>query len=199
MNAPDRTTPKRSEALTDGDFWLDDPAAFEDPATTIPTRASTSTSSSTSTIAPPPAAPRSNPFAGSIPPPGWSGSLPAEPHRVQGPELGNRRQFERHAVDRPAKVTEMDEFGNPGPCWLCRLVDISRGGLGVRSKRMVHMGRGVLIELDGATPAATKLLYGVVRQSRYVESEGYAVGVQFRSVPTTSAVRNWLSMRGLRL
>jgi hypothetical protein len=188
MSAPDRSSSNRSEALTDGDFWLDDPAAFEDPAVTL----------KPSSAPLPPA--RSAPLAGSVPPPGWAGTLPAEPHRASpGADLSNRRQFERHPVDRPAKVTEMDEFGNPGPCWLCRLVDISRGGLGVRSKRMVHMGRGVLIELDGATPAATKLLYGVVRQSRYVESEGYAVGVQFRSVPTTSAVRNWLSMRGLRL
>jgi hypothetical protein len=184
MDAPKKST--RAEELTDGDFWLDDPAAFEDPAVTLRRSASAPMA-------------RSAAFAGSVPPPGW-GALPAEPHRpTGGAELGNRRQFERHSVDRPAKVTEMDEFGNPGPCWLCRLVDISRGGLGIRSKRMVHMGRGVLIELDGTTPASTKLLYGVVRQSRYVESEGYAVGVQFRSVPTTSAVRNWLSMRGLRL
>jgi hypothetical protein len=188
MDAPDRTSPTRSEALTDGDFWLDDPLAFEDPAVTLG-----SGGVYPSRLPPPPA-------GGAVAPPGWPASLPAEPHRlVERGDSGNRRQFERHPVDRPAKVTEMDEFGNPGPCWLCRLVDISRGGLGIRSKRMVHMGRGVLIELDGATPGAGKLLYGVVRQSRYVESEGYAVGVQFRSVPTTSAVRNWLSMRGLRL
>jgi hypothetical protein len=174
----------KSEGLTDGDFWLDDPAAFEDPSSYPP---------------PTPRAPAPRP------PPSRSDAERAAPTllealRSPAPTAGsNRRQFERHAMDRPARVTEMDEFGNPGPCWLCRIVDVSRGGMGLRSKRMVHVGRGMLVEIDGIPPAQTKLLFGLVRQSRYAEGEGYAVGIQFKALPATTSVRNWMAARGLRL
>src|SRR5690606_28447665 len=85
----------------------------------------------------------------------------------------NRRLFERHPVDFRARVTELDQFGNPGMSWECRLVDVSRGGIGLRSRRMSYQGRHMLVEVERAR-GQVKLLFGVVRQSRYSEGEGYA-------------------------
>jgi hypothetical protein len=119
------------------------------------------------------------------------------PSRSSDPIGASRREFDRYALDRPAYITELDQFGNPGPTWKVRVVDLSRGGVGIRSRRMVHQGRAVLIELEGGEPGRSKLLSGIVRQSRYAEGEGYAIGVLFRAVPNTSAVRQWLSSRGL--
>jgi hypothetical protein len=108
----------------------------------------------------------------------------------------NRRTFERHGMDRQAHLTELDEFGNPGTTWKVRVVDLSRGGVGIRSRRMVHMGRSVLVEFD-CEPGRRRLLFGVVKHSRYAEGEGYALGVQLKAVPSTSAVQHWMLARGL--
>jgi hypothetical protein len=103
---------------------------------------------------------------------------------------------ERHAVDFAATVTELDHRGQPGASWDCRLIDISRGGVGLRSRRMSFQGRQLLIEVE-QSPGTAKLLFGVVRQSRYSAGEGYAIGVEFRTMPRNSAIRNWLAQRGL--
>jgi hypothetical protein len=109
----------------------------------------------------------------------------------------NRRGFERFALDRPGRITELDQFGNPGHTWDVRVVDLSRGGVGIRSRRMVHMGRLVVVEMDTAEPGRCKVLFGAVKQSRYAEGEGYAIGVQFRAFQQTATLRAWLAGRGL--
>jgi hypothetical protein len=108
----------------------------------------------------------------------------------------NRRRFDRVACTKSVRVTEMDGFGNPTSTWDCRIVDLSRGGTGLRSRRMIHTGRSVIIEVPGVD-GATKVLYGVVRQCRYAEGEGYAVGVEFRALPAGQGIRQWLAGRGL--
>lgn len=110
----------------------------------------------------------------------------------------SRRRFERVEYTKAVRITEVDDFGNPTSSWECRIVDLSRGGVGIRSRRMVHQGRAVLIEVPGVE-GTTKLLYGVVRQCRYAEGEGYAVGVEFKAVPQTQTIRLWLTNRGLSL
>lgn len=60
---------------------------------------------------------------------------------------------------------------------------------------MVYLGQFLFVEVENA-PGAPRLLFGIVRQSRYCEGEGYAIGVEFRSIPRTSAIRNWLMQRG---
>ena len=108
----------------------------------------------------------------------------------------NRRRFERVGYNKNVRVTELDDFGHPAADWECRVVDLSRGGIGVRSRRMVHKGRSILIEFANVN-GATKVLFGVVRQSRYAEGEGYVIGVEFQAVPKTQSIRVWLDQRGL--
>ena len=113
------------------------------------------------------------------------------------PAHPNRRRFDRVEFQKMVHVTELDDFGNPASSWECRVVDLSRCGLGLRSRRMVHHGRGLLIEVQGLPGQPGRVLFGVVRQSRYAEGEGYAVGLEFKSIPHTTPVRAWLSQRGL--
>ncbi len=108
----------------------------------------------------------------------------------------NRRCFERAELSRDAVIMELDEFGHPGATWACRLADISRGGIGVRSRRMVHDGRHVFVIVQTSEGGARKVLGGVVRQCRYLSGEGYAIGIQFRAPPPTPQVKTWIANHG---
>ena len=109
----------------------------------------------------------------------------------------DRRVFERQVLDRNATFMELDEFGNPGSMWACRVVDVSRGGMGIRSRRMVHDGRFVFVIVDMGPGKPNRIFGGVVKQSRYAQGEGYAVGVEFREAPRTPMVKQWMAKNGV--
>lgn len=115
--------------------------------------------------------------------------------RAGGPARATRA-FDRHPINRRVIVTELDALGAPGVSWACRAVDISRCGVGLRSRRMSYLGRGMFVEFLAEGGAPGKLLFGVVQQSRYAEGEGYAIGVEFAKPPETLAVRDWCARRG---
>ena len=125
--------------------------------------------------------------------------FPRKPHPDVLSTTSDRRRHERFGLDHPGRITEIDHFGNPTHSWSVRIVDLSRGGLGVRSRRMVHVGKAVLVECSTAEPGGKKVLYGVVKQSRYSEGEGYAIGVQFRDMPKTASIRNWCTAQGHKI
>lgn len=105
----------------------------------------------------------------------------------------SRRQWQRRPFHQAVEVCELDESGAPSAEWACRAVDISRGGIGLRSRRMVHVGRRLFIRIKGAAGAQPKLLFGVVKQSRYQEGEGFVIGVKFEEIPQTWAITKWLT------
>jgi hypothetical protein len=124
--------------------------------------------------------------------------LDLEEHKVAPGAKGvERRRYQRVETTRTVKVTEFQDSRPASQTWECRLVDISRGGEGLRSRRMVHVGRSLLIEVP-AKGGPTRVLYGVVRQSRYAEGEGNAIGLEFTATPQDHAFLKWLSKRGLR-
>lgn len=109
----------------------------------------------------------------------------------------DRRRFNRAAMDKIATLMELDEFGDAGPAWECRIVDLSRGGMGLRSRRMVHEGRFVFVIVEmGGPDTPRKMLCGMVRKCRYSSGEGFAVGVLFRAPPQTLPVKAWLTKQG---
>jgi hypothetical protein len=108
-----------------------------------------------------------------------------------------RRAFPRQRMVRLVEVTELDELGRPAASWTCASSDISRSGMGLRSKRMAFPGRGVLILLGAVGSESSKALYGVVAQSRYSPGEGYVIGVEFESMPDTAEIRAWRTLRGI--
>jgi hypothetical protein len=125
------------------------------------------------------------------------GSSAPESGRSAAGGGANRRQFHRHAVDLRCRITELDDSGHPGCSWECRAVDISRGGMGLRSRRMSYQGRRMFVEVvDGR--GRRRAFFGTVRHSRYAQGQGYAIGVEFTSMPRTAAIRNWLAQRGIR-
>ncbi len=111
----------------------------------------------------------------------------------------NRRRHDRVDLDLPSLVTEIDEFGTPGNPWNARVVDLSRSGVGLRSRRMVHLGRKVFVQIFAPDGEERKLLFGLVRQSRYADGGGYAVGIEFHPMLTTSTIRAWVSSRRTRV
>ena len=103
----------------------------------------------------------------------------------------NRRQFERVDCRTPARVWLLNEFNAIGQDWDCVVVDLSRGGVRIISKRMVYAGQTVLVEVrpKGSAP---KRLGGVVRACTYREGEGYCLGVQFAPLPAGDEIEAWL-------
>ena len=120
--------------------------------------------------------------------------------KAAGPEVGtegsNRRRYERHLYEREGMLTELSPTGQPAGTWPVRLQNLSRCGMGLCSKRMVHVARHVLLELPGFQGGPARLHFGVVRQTRYAEGEGYIVGVEFQPRPKTQAIQQWLRKRG---
>lgn len=110
-------------------------------------------------------------------------------------EPGEKRRFERMVMNRGAVAIELDQFGTPGAPFDCLIQNISRGGLGLIAARMVHTERRLFIEVPGQPGAQGRLFFGVVRQCRYVEAQGYFVGIQFEPIPKTSSVEAWLMQR----
>jgi hypothetical protein len=115
--------------------------------------------------------------------------------RAAAPKPANRRRFERITVLKRARVTELDSFDSPGAEFECTIVDISRGGLALCSARMVHLDRRVLIELNGPTEGSSRVLFGIVKQVRYVEGKGCITGIQFEEMPRSAKVESWLAQR----
>lgn len=114
------------------------------------------------------------------------------------PSETEKRTFERLAISRKARVTEVDQFGTPGSEVACSATNISRGGMGLCLPRMIHLNRGVLIEVFGGANEPPRLFYGLVRQCRYIEGQGYIVGIQFEVMPKTTALEMWRNDRKSR-
>lgn len=92
-----------------------------------------------------------------------------------------------------AKVTEIDMHGRPQGTWLCKTSDLSRSGIGLISRRLVHIGRHMLLELETAT--GTRVLYGVVRHCAYCEGLGHTIGIEFTKPEDNPTLKHWLNTR----
>lgn len=95
----------------------------------------------------------------------------------------DRRAYERCRMCRTVRVTEITAEGEHGVTWNCQAVDLSRGGMGLRSRRMVYVGTGLIVEVTDGQGLVHRVLYGIVRQTRYAPGEGYAIGLQFEKLP----------------
>lgn len=126
-------------------------------------------------------------------------SAGADGRSGESPSTGSatRRAHERRGFDRHVLVYELDDAGIPGQEWQCRAVDISRGGIGLRSRRMVHAGRRLFIRFPAGHGAPEKLLFGVVKQSRYQEGEGFVIGVKFEEQPQSWGIAKWAASHGV--
>jgi hypothetical protein len=109
----------------------------------------------------------------------------------------SRRRHERHTLHISVNVVEVDGEGLPGREWACRTANISRGGVGLHSDRMVHRGRVLLVVMPEADGKTQRLLAGVVRGAVYQAGKGYLLGLEFTEIPDTPALWAWRLERGL--
>jgi c-di-GMP-binding flagellar brake protein YcgR len=90
----------------------------------------------------------------------------------------------------------MDTTGTPQAPWRAVTTDISRSGIGLRTRRIVVPGRRVLITLR-IPGGQAKFLHGEVRHASYESAGAYRVGVEFEAMPGTDEVRYWVAARSL--
>lgn len=132
--------------------------------------------------------------------------MPIEPHAheqaenlpLSAPEAAdllhsdqNRREHGRTSFGVQLLIHELDEAGNPGEPSTCTGFDISRSGLGIRSRRMFYEGRKVLIQVILPT-VRPRYLCGIVKYSRYTYKGTYHIGIEFCPLPQTDGMRTWL-------
>jgi hypothetical protein len=106
------------------------------------------------------------------------------------------RQHTRVPVSLPAQIFELDdqdEFGEPQSA---EIFDLSRGGLGLHCRRLIHARRRLAILLRKADGSA-KLLFGIVRNVEYIGSGLHKLGIEFLPVPTSPPVQRFISQHGL--
>jgi len=102
----------------------------------------------------------------------------------------NRRASARFPLKGSLTLFETDFRGTPTAEIVCTSGDISRSGIGFRSRRMLYADRNVFIVVP--TPTGKRVLYGVVRQCRYLEGQNcYHVGVSLLELPGESAIKEW--------
>jgi hypothetical protein len=103
------------------------------------------------------------------------------------------RRHDRVGLTRPAIAVELDRDGSPLAPWTVQTFDLSRSGLGLLSRRMVHVGRYLVVEIIGSGKERQTVLFGVVRQCRYEEGKGYMLGLEFKQVPVGTLLGRYLN------
>lgn len=103
----------------------------------------------------------------------------------------NRRQHSRVPFGVRLMVYELDDADHPSDPCQCHGHDISRSGMGIRTRRMFYTGRRVIVAVN-VPKMAPRFLCGIVRYSRYAFSGLYHVGVEFCPMPRSEAIRAWL-------
>lgn len=111
------------------------------------------------------------------------------PANLDGPES---RDHLRVSYTADIKVTEIDVHGRSQGTWMCKTSDLSRSGIGLISRRLVHIGREMLLELE--TDTGKRLLCGVVRHCAYCEGVGHAIGIEFTNPEDNPVIKRWHNM-----
>jgi hypothetical protein len=103
-----------------------------------------------------------------------------------------KRIHERRTVERDAIVTEVQHNGAIGVSWPCKTADLSRGGVGLLSRRLVQRGTALLIRIHGVDGKMSTPLYGTVMHARYASDGEHILGVCFGPIPERRSIREWV-------
>ena len=93
---------------------------------------------------------------------------------------------ESPAWEREVSVTELSETDAAVRSWPCCAFGLTRSGLTLRSRPMVHEGRVLAIRIPEAGASEPRQLYGVVKSSSYLMGKGYLLAVEFCAKPTAA-------------
>jgi hypothetical protein len=109
-------------------------------------------------------------------------------------EGDDRRRHGRVGFSTRAWVHELQPGCAPDAGQLADAADLSRSGMGVRSRRMYYVGRTVIVMLMLPT-GERKFMCGVVRSSRYTVAGMYHVGIEFCPMPAGEHINEWMRTR----
>lgn len=123
------------------------------------------------------------------PPPGYAAPEPGADTPRAGPE--NRRNA-RKTMARKAVATEVLPGGAIGVSWPCRTLDLSRGGLGLISRRLLPPGASILLRIEGSSGRLGDPIYCAVMHVDYLVEGEHRLGVEFRPTPAGQAVQEWV-------
>ncbi len=115
----------------------------------------------------------------------------ARPGTVSAESL---RRHERMAFGARIVLYELTTDFVPGPPAQAEGADLSRSGIGVRSRRMYYTERVVLVRIPLRCGGAY-FKCGVVRSSVYAGAGMYHVGIEFREMPPGDGLASWMRAR----
>ncbi len=121
---------------------------------------------------------------------------PATAVPPSGPARGfadarNRREHDRIDLNKPVRIHEIGEFDRVDAGMDGRAVDVSRSGLGISTRKMLHIGRRVIVLMPGPN-GAQRALFGDVCFAAYKEGGTYHIGVRLCANPGSAVITQWL-------
>ncbi len=127
-----------------------------------------------------------------MPPEQRENAAPTEPTAARGFAEGrNRRVHERLDLDKPVRVHEIGAFDAVDGGIDGTAVDVSRAGMGISTRKMMHIGRRVIV-LVPSPEGPCKALFGTVAYSAYKEGGRYHIGVRLCPNPGSPVISTWL-------
>jgi len=103
----------------------------------------------------------------------------------------SRRAFERVPCLTTAMAFEITPDDTVLPGCPANVQNLSKSGIGLRSRRMYNVGTQVVI-LISTKGSQTRPYFGIIRQCRYAGKALYAVGVEFTPPIETESVTRWM-------
>ena len=106
--------------------------------------------------------------------------------------VGNRRRHKRLVMDKPVRIFEVDKYFIPGEGFDCEGFDLSQSGMGLRCRKMMHVGTQAVIRVP-LPDNECRYLFGIVRNSRYHSNSKYHIGIEFKEMPANQDLQRWLA------
>jgi hypothetical protein len=93
---------------------------------------------------------------------------------------------------RRAVATEVLPGGKIGVTWPCETFDLSRGGVGLFSRRLLPPGASLLLRIEGVSGKLGEPLFGGVMHLSYLTNGEHRLGVEFRPMPQDRTLAEWI-------
>jgi hypothetical protein len=110
------------------------------------------------------------------------------------PSMAALRRHERLNFAVKVMLYELASDNVPGAPAGGESVDLSRSGIGVRSRRMYYKDRVVLVRIPLRYGGAY-FKCGVVRSAVYAADGMYHIGIEFTAMPGGEALAGWMRAR----
>jgi hypothetical protein len=103
----------------------------------------------------------------------------------------SRRGHERVPCSSAATIYEIGDGDFVQMGCQCAIQDLSKSGLGFRSRRMYNVGVRVIVVVS-AKSTDIRPYFGIIRQSRYIGNAMYAAGIEFIPAIQSKNITRWM-------